>query len=171
MNLTALEERIRARLSPEWLTPSQQEVWEDLHRFEGPPHRIVNVYGSPGSGKSFLGWLMERERYATYCLWSQQRQPAHPRLALDNAYTDRQRTRALRPKFDELGVRQVILLSRHRVDEKAMPIFELRVTADDLEYFWATLYRQLGIILPEEEGVRDYATAINNYLRRESDGS
>ena len=53
-----------------------------------PPHRIVNVYGSPGSGKSFLGWLMERERYATYCLWSQQRQPAHPRLALDNAYTD-----------------------------------------------------------------------------------
>ena len=77
----------------------------------------------------------------------------------------------MRPKFDELGVLQVILLSRHRVDDKAMPIFELRVTAYDLEYFRATLYRQLGITLPEEEGVLDYATAINNYLRRESDGS
>ncbi len=61
MSLATLEQRIRDRLTPEWLTPSQQRVWEQLHRFHGPPHRVVNVYGPPGVGKSFLGWLMQRE--------------------------------------------------------------------------------------------------------------
>jgi hypothetical protein len=164
--LSAFQERIRDRLAQEWLTPSQRTVWEGVHRFDGPPHRIINIYGPRGSGKSFLGWLMQRERYATYGSWIERPDPIHPRLVLDNAHTDRASTRNLRPLVDELGILQIILLSRQRVDERAMPAFELQVTSDDLEQFRATLFRQLGIILPEDGEYHNYREAIEGYLAR-----
>lgn len=167
MKLFTLQQRIRDRLSTDWLTPSEQHVWEQLHRFDGPPHRVVNVYGPPGSGKSFLGWLMERERYATYGFWANRPKPILPRLVLDNARTDRASTRALRPQVDEQGIRQIILLSRLRVDEQAMPAFELRITEDDLEYLRGNLYRHMDLILPETEGYRNYHDAIEAVLKRE----
>ncbi len=55
-----LEARIRDRLDIEWLTPSQKAVWEAVQRFDGPPHRVINIYGAEGTGKTFLGWLLER---------------------------------------------------------------------------------------------------------------
>lgn len=165
MTLATLEQRIRDRLSPEWLTPSEQQVWEQLHRFHGPPHRVVNVYGPPGVGKSFLGWLMQREGYATYDIWPGERHPVHPRLTLDNAPTDRSSTRSVRPLVDELGVRQVILLSRQRVDEPDMPAFALRVTEDDLDHFRANLYRHLHMTLPAAESIcRSYREALETCL-------
>ena len=156
---TVLEERIRDRLSPDWLTPSQKAVWEAIHRFDGLPHRVINVDGIEGTGKTFLGWLMEREKHATYGLWSAPPIPILPRLALDNAATDRFVTREVRPLVDKLGLRQIILLSRTRVDEPSMPVFELRVIEDDLDCFRANLYRYLNITVPEGD-YRDYQTAL-----------
>jgi len=165
MTLTALQQRTRDRLSPEWLTPSQRHVWEQLHRFHGPPHRVVNVYGPRGSGKSFLGWLMHREAYATYSRWAEEARPVHPRLVLDNAPFDRTSARSVRPLVDELNIRQIILLSRQRVDEPAMPAFVLTVTEDDLDHFRANLYRHLNIIVPTAESeYRNYREALETYL-------
>ena len=96
--MTGFEERLRDRISVEWLTPSQQRVWDDIHRFDGPPHLVVNIFGAEGSGKTFLGWLMERERYATYGEWAVPSQPVLPRLVLDNAATDRLAARVARPR-------------------------------------------------------------------------
>ncbi len=168
MSLATLEQRIRDRLTPEWLTPSQQRIWEQLHRFHGPPHRVVNVYGLPGVGKSFLGWLMQREGYATYEIWPGERHPVHPRLTLDNAPTDRSSTRSVRPLVDELGIRQVILLSRQRVDEPDMPAFGLGVTEDDLDHFRANLYRYLHITLrASESSYQSYQEALETCAPRE----
>lgn len=167
MNLATLNQRIQDRLSSDWLTPSQKVVWKQLHDFDGPPHRIINIYGMRGSGKSFLGWLMQRERYATYGLWSTQPTPTHPRLVLDNAPTDRASTREIRPLTEQLNVSQIILLSRQRVDEQAMPAFPLQVTKDDMECFRANLYRYLNLIVPEETESRDYRSALEAYLRKE----
>jgi hypothetical protein len=169
MTLTAFEARIHDRLSPEWLTPSERQVWDQLHRFHGPPHRVVNVYGPPGSGKTFLGWLMHREGYATYCTWTGDRRPIHPRLVLDNAPSDRVSSRSVRPLVDQLGIRQIILLSRQRVDEPDMPAFGLAVTDDDLEHFQANLFRHLRITLPPTESrINDYREALESCLPKES---
>ena len=168
MKSSALEQRIRDRLSTDWMTPSEQQVWEQLHRFDGPPHRVVNIFGPSGSGKSFLGWLMERERYATYGHWASQPKPVLPRLVLDSAYTDQASTRALRPLVDEYGIHQIILLSRHRVDERAMPVFELQITADDLECVCGNLYRYLDLIVPASRGYRNYHDAITAILEKET---
>ena len=164
MNSKVLDERIRDRLSIDWLTPSQKDVWDLLHRFDGPPHRVVNVYGPPGSGKSFLGWLMQREGYATYGLWSKRPRPVLPRLTLDNAATDRAATREVRPLLEQLGVRQVVLLSRLRVDEPDMPAFELRVTPDDLACVGGNLYRSFNLSGVELHHLRNYHEAITALL-------
>ncbi len=171
MTLAALQQRIRDRLSPEWLTPSQQQVWKRLHRFHGSPHRVVNVYGPRGSGKSFLGWLMHREGHATYTKWSDERRPIHPRLVLDNAPADRANARSVRPLVDELDIRQIILLSRLRVDEPDMPAFALAVTEHDLDHFRANLYRHLNIVIPPAQpDYRSFREALEAYLSGEENG-
>ena len=149
MNLSTLNARIRDRISLEWLTPSQQALWTQLMRFDGPPHRVINIYGSAGVGKTFVGWLLERQRLATYGFWKQRPKPVHPRLILDNASTNHADVREVRPLIDQLGVQQIILISRRRADEPAMPAFELQVTPDDLEHFYANLFRHLQIRVPE----------------------
>jgi len=159
-----LNTRIRDRLSPDWLTPSQVEVWDALHRFDGPPHRVVCVYGAEGTGKTFLAWLLEREKYSTYGLWSNPPRPVLPRLTLDNALPDRLVTRDVRPLVDQLGLRQILLFSRFKVDEPFMPAFELRVTSDDLECFRANLFRHLRIIVPEGD-YRNYSDALELITR------
>lgn len=158
-DVKSLSARIRDRVSLDWLTPSEQMVWEQLLRFNGPPHRVVNIFGLEGVGKSFLGWLLEREQLATYSMWHHPPRPVHPRIVLDNARTERQEVRGIRPLVDKLGLQQIILLSRRRVDEEFMPAFELRVTNDDIEHFAATLYRYLGVMI-EESDYPNYHAAL-----------
>jgi hypothetical protein len=151
--------RIHDRLSLDWLTPSQKKVWEALQRFDGAPHRVINIYGSEGTGKTFMGWLLERLSYSTYCVWPNVQKPLLPRLTLDDIIPDRQTTRNIRPLIDKYSIQQIILLSRTRVDERAMPAFELRITEEDIEAFRANLYRYLQIIVPEEDQ-RNYKEAL-----------
>ena len=142
-----MEARIRDGLDIKWLTPSQQTVWEAIQRFDGLPHRVINIYGPEGTGKTLMGWLLERMNHSTY------------RRSLDDALSDRATTRDVRPLVDRYGIQQIILLSRTQVDERAMPTFELSVTGDDLESFRANLYRHLQIILSEEDH-RNYKAAL-----------
>lgn len=166
MDLATLNARIRDRISIEWLTPSQQEIWNELMRFDGPPHRVVNIYGGPGVGKSFLGWLLERERLATYGVWHDPPRPVHPRLILDNARSDHESVRDIRPLVDKLKIQQIILLSRRRAEESAMPVFELRASPDDLEVFRANLYRYLHISL-HEENHQNFSSALESLTMEE----
>lgn len=145
-----LTARIRDRLSVEWLTPSQRMVWERLRQFDGPPHRVINIYGAEGSGKSFLAWVMEREQYASYSIWGREYHPTYSRLVLDDAVTEREATREVRPLVDHLKLKQIILVTRSRVDERAMPAFELRINNEDLEHVRANLYRHLRLTAPDE---------------------
>ncbi len=154
-----LEARIRDRLDIKWLTPSQEAVWEAVQRFDGPPHRVINIYGAEGTGKTFLGWLLERTGHSTYRIWPDKRAPLLPRLTLDDIVLDRATSRDVRPLVDAYRIQQVILLSRTRVDERAMPAFELHVTEDDIQVVRANVYRHLQIILPEED-YRNYKVAL-----------
>lgn len=147
--IDALDLRIRDRLTPDWLTPSQSVVWNAIRSFDGPPHRVINIFGAEGTGKTLMGWLLERDSYSTYSTWPEIPKPVLPRITLDDSPSDRLSARDLRPLVDKLSIRQIILLSRTRVDEDAMPAFELRVTADDLEHFRSVIFRYLKRTIPE----------------------
>jgi len=148
-NLDTLNARIHDRLSEEWLTPSQKAIWNLIQRYDGPPHRVLNIFGGEGTGKTFLGWFMERQQYATYCLWGTAPHPIYPRLVMDDAITERSATRELRPLIDRLQLKQIVLLTRYRVDEQAMPAFELHVTETDIQACLANIYRHLRLTVPE----------------------
>ncbi len=154
-----LDARIRDRVDLTWLTPSQRTVWEAIQRFDGPPHRVINIYGLEGTGKTFMGWFLERINYSTYQIWPDMRRPLLPRLTLDDVLSDRTTARDIRPLVDKYGIHQIILLSRMRVNERAMPAFELHVTDDDLASFRANLFRHLQRILPDLD-YRNYKTAL-----------
>jgi hypothetical protein len=78
---------------------------------------------------------------------------------LDNAPSDRLAAREIRPLVDQLGLQQILLFSRSKVDEPFMPAFELRVTPDDLEYLRGNLFRHLRITVPEGDH-RNYKEAL-----------
>ena len=151
--------RIRDRLTIEWLTPSQRTIWEIIQHFGGPPHRVINIYGAEGTGKTFMGWLLERLSYSTYRIWPDTQKPLLPRLTLDDIIPDRFTTRNLRSLIDKYDIQQIILLSRARVDEKAMPAFELGITEEDMEFFRANLYRHLRVLVQEED-YRNFKVAL-----------
>ena len=111
-----LEARIRDGLDIKWLTPSQQTVWEAIQRFDGLPHRVINIYGPEGTGKTFMGWFLECMNHSTYRIWPDMQKPLLPRLTLDDALSDRATTRDVRPLVDRYGIQQIILLSRRYLE-------------------------------------------------------
>ncbi len=159
-NLEAISARIRDRADINWLTPSQKVVWNSIKEFDGPPHRVINIYGGEGIGKTFLGWIMERENYATYMVWGETPKPHFPRLVVDEAKYDRASTREIRPMIDNLNLKQIILLSRIRTDEPSVPAFELRVTEEDIASLKASLYRHLRVTT-QEGAFRNYKMLLN----------
>jgi len=159
-NLDTISARIRDRADINWLTPSQKAVWNSIKEFDGPPHRVINVYGGEGTGKTFLGWIMERENYATYMTWRETPKPQFPRLVIDEAKHDRTSTREIRPLVDALSLKQIILLSRIRIDEPSVPAFELRVLDEDIESLKANLFRHLRINT-HEGSFRNYKLLLN----------
>ena len=144
-SLSTFTARLRDRLSLSWLTPSEVAIWDQIQQFDAPPHRIINVYGAEGTGKTFLAWVMEREKYASYSVWGEKLTPTLPRLIVDDAPSDKTSSREFRPMVERLGIKQIILLTRARVDERAMPAFELKVDHQDLEAFWSKSFQILAL--------------------------
>lgn len=159
-NLLNLNARIRDRLTENWLTPSERAAWTWVKRLDAPPHRVINVYGGEGTGKTFLGWLMERQNYASYSSFGESFAPTLPRLVVDDAPVDRPTTREFQTMVDSLKIKQIILLTRSRVDEPAMPAFDLKVESDDIERFCANLYRYINLTAPEGEIYRNYKSVM-----------
>ena len=163
-NISTFNARLRDRLSLPWLTPSEAKVWEQILQFDAPPHRVINVYGVEGSGKTFLGWVMEQEKYASYSTWGENLAPTLTRLVIDDAPSDKTTSRTLRPMVEKLGIKQIILLTLARVDERAMPAFELKVDAQDLEHFGANLFRYMHLTIPEG-AFRNYKSVVTILTR------
>lgn len=57
---------IKTNLTENWLTDSQRKVWMQLSKFMEPPYYVVNIYGVSGTGKTFLGWLLQKQGRAIY---------------------------------------------------------------------------------------------------------
>jgi len=163
-NSTGINARIRDRLSVSWLTPSEAAIWNQIQNFDGPPYRVINIYGAEGTGKTFLAWVMEREKYASYSIWGVNIIPTLPRLMVDDAPSGKSLTREFRPLVDKLGIKQVILFTRTRVDERAMPVFELKVDDQDMEHFRANLFRHLRLSMPEGT-YRNYKSILTKLAR------
>jgi hypothetical protein len=56
---------IKAACTIDWLTPSQMQTWHELQN-RLALGEVVNLHGPIGSGKTFLAWLLIKQRNAVY---------------------------------------------------------------------------------------------------------
>jgi len=144
-DLLSIVQQLRDRLEIDLLTPHQRAALEWIHHLDFPPNRVINVYGTAGVGKTFLAWMLEREEYASVFDYNTAYKPVYKHLVIDKAPTAREATRELRALPQQLGVDQLILLTRNRVDEPSMPAIELAAENEDRAKVASNLFRHLGL--------------------------
>jgi len=130
------------------LTNSQRVVFNELRRFFDSGHRILNVYGREGVGKTFLAWLLANQQAAEYAGCVDELPRAVARAVLDNSSSDRTFVRGMRNVMGRQSIDQLILLSRSRVED-AIPAFELVLDEDDIRCVRANLFR-MDVELPDK---------------------
>jgi hypothetical protein len=125
--------RIRQRAGVEWLTPSQRRAYALLReRLEFLD--AVNLWGAHGTGKTFIGWVLDRQGLAAYAARLEAFEPALAErvVVVDNSDWRRRAVRDALHRCREYGYGKVVLISTEPVQEQ-MASVELRLTADDLQ--------------------------------------
>lgn len=143
--------RIRANLTETWLTDSQKSVWTQLNKLMGPPYYVVNIYGITGSGKTFLGWLLQKQGRAIYANEGERNWTAwqgQPLVVLDGYDSSRRAVRSLQAQLQLSKIGQVIILTRQKAQDD-IPCLHLAVTDRDIQIAKANLYRELNLAIPD----------------------
>lgn len=134
---------IKEKADETWLTDSQREVYERiLSRWRSTP--FINLYGSPGSGKTFVARLLAKKHGYAYTHDLEEASRGAAQVILDNA----QYTRMLRPLARKLGLGRVLLITRSAVPE-AMPKVGLELSDRDVRQFQATLCNHCSIVFTQ----------------------
>jgi len=134
---------IKERADENWLTDSQQPVYESILS-QWKSVQFVNLHGPPGSGKTFVARLLAKKHGYAYMHDLEQAPLNAAQTILDNA----QYTRMLRPLARSRGLGRVLLVTRTPVRE-AMPKVSLELNDRDVRQFQAMLSNHCGIVFTE----------------------
>jgi hypothetical protein len=148
LSRTEVENKIKALSDTSWFFCSQADVYQELVPFLGGIHRIVNLYGLQGTGKTFLAHILCKEGRAEYIPSPDLICPAGLPLIIDSAPFDRTLVRGMRNQMRRFDLEQVILITRYRVED-SIPALSLKLTQEDIRCFRANLFRYLDLRLPE----------------------
>lgn len=133
--------RIRQSADYTWLTPSQQRAQNAiLERLKFLDE--VNLWGRPGTGKTFLGWMLQRQRWADYVPVAEQIGQAGllRTIVVDNAGWKRREVRDILHLARRYGYNRVILITQEPVQEQ-MATVELLLNQEDIDKAIANLRR------------------------------
>jgi hypothetical protein len=145
---TEVENRIKVLADAPWFFPSQAAVYQELLPFLGRLHRIINLYGLQGAGKTFLAHVLCKENRVEYVSSPELLRSVGRPLAVDNASFERTAVRGMRNQMRRFDLQQVILVTRYRVED-SVPAFALTLMREDVHCFRANLFRHLDLRLPE----------------------
>ena len=148
LSRTEVENQIKALSDATWFFPSQAAVYQELLPFLGGLHRIVNLYGTQGTGKTFLAHILCKEALVEYVPSPDLIQSASRPLIIDNAPFERTAARGMRNQMRRYNLHQVILITRNRVEDD-VPAIALGLIEEDMRCFRANLFRYLDVHLPE----------------------
>ncbi len=149
---------IKERAEESWLTPHQTQVYVRL--LEGlSSHPFVNVFGPPGSGKSFIARLLTKERDYAFTQDLDRAPDGAAQVVLDDAvYSRRMRPLA---RMKKLG--RVILMTEEPIRE-AIARVELQLDESDVRQFRKNLSTHCGI---DFLATQPTGTDLGDILRQE----
>ena len=138
-----------------WATPSQEAIIS-LISLHYSSHKVINIFGEQGSGKTFLGWLLQKNGYGRYMNYSEEfdRSLLYEKMVLDNAPTEKFKTRSLRSYlFESDHCKQLVLLTTLPVEDD-VPKLQLHLTDDDKAKFKQNMFLYCKVQIVNEE--QDY---------------
>lgn len=142
---------VKANLNEMWLTDSQLDVWSKINKFLEPPFYVINIFGETGSGKTFIGWLLEKQKQARYVntediSWENLKDSNL--IIVDGYDPSRRSVRSLRGLLLQWNIEQAIILTQRKAQDD-IPCIHLNVTRKDIQIVKATLYRELDQVVPD----------------------
>jgi hypothetical protein len=140
-----LVNEIKQRAPQEYFTPTQRVVYDELvDRLQFPTQRL-NLYGAPGTGKTYLAWGLVRALDAVHVP-----APSHvrkldgrplPILILDNAPTYEDEVRGLLADAALIGADSVLFITHKPTALRMRQIYLAPPTLEDLRHVARTLGR------------------------------
>jgi len=106
---------------------------------------IVNLYGSHGSGKTFLGWSLASEGHANYVIEPKQIAAMDGPASIffvDNAGYRRSDYRAVLGDLERARVNKAVVVTLERIDD-SVQAFQLCCTSEDIQIACAN-FAQIG---------------------------
>ncbi len=124
---------IRKAADHSWLTPGQEEAYKQLmERWKFLDE--VNLWGEPGSGKTFIGWVLHKQSFANYApaLKEVPRSSSFSKIIVDNCSWYRRDIRETLSYCRSLGYHKVVLITSEPAQDQIASI-QVRLFPQDLE--------------------------------------
>jgi len=140
--LLHLTNRFKAQANKSFLTPTQQAMLYKLQQSWQFPEKI-NLYGSGGSGKTFLGWVLARQQQAMFYASPRrffQDFTVNQSLIIDNAPIDEPQLRGILAELQLRNINRALFIT-HAPIRVPWPSFHLPTpTPTDIQ----TVYDHCG---------------------------
>lgn len=125
--LLHLLNRLKAQASWNMLTPSQRAAFSEFEKYWQFPERI-NLCGPPGSGKTFLGWVIGRQygtsSYASPGALERDQSQFLAQVIIDNAPSEDKKLRRLLAELQLRQVRNLLLITQSPI-HLGLPVIAL----------------------------------------------
>lgn len=135
---------IKTKLNKDWLTVSQGKTFSQCKEFLNSHYKLINLYGKEGTGKTFIGWVLNKEKIGKYYSTVNKVEDNQKSIIIDNCDYNRQFARDLRNKLRLKKIKHALLITRYRVEDD-IPAFCLNITEDDIKIFKHNLFIYLNM--------------------------
>jgi hypothetical protein len=144
-NRIDIDNKLKQLPTSDWLTPSQKVVFEEIKSCLSGTINVINLYGHSGVGKTFLIHTLYKKKLLEYCPSVETIFGTDNTLAIDNSPHDRMAARDIRIEMRVNKIKNVILISRYKVDDNSVTSFQLAINDKDIEYFKSNYFREFKI--------------------------
>lgn len=157
---------IKQKCSPEWLMPSQERIYLSLMN-SLQTHKVLNIWGHNGVGKTLLGWILHNANFGVYYSECPDFNSGVPsRLILDNFDPSRQKLRAIRTEMMLNNVEKVLVITNTPPEDDIFS-FELSLNDEDKQKAKHNLYHYMDFQIVNEKPKSNLHDLIRFNLTKE----
>jgi len=142
--------KVKEKCDQSWLTPSQKRAFK-LIKNKSTNHRVINIFGKEGVGKTFLGWVLEKENISKYFVDGESIESKdNVVITVDNFPSSRNEHRDFRRRMGMMGIKKAILITKPFAISDDVKKIEITFNDEDKQQFKSICSRKLRIQFKDE---------------------